>query len=68
MSGWLGVEENSSGQLDGRRMLFLPVQWRQLGHLLIGHRGESLQHVFEVGIRFDVVRARNAVVEEGAAS
>ena len=55
MRGWLGGEENSSGQLDWRLAAVLPVQWRQLGHLLVGRCRQSLQHIFEVGVRFDAV-------------
>ena len=61
MTGWLGAEEVSDGQGD-LLASFFPVERRQLGDLLIGCRGQALQDVFEIGIRFDAMQA--AVFDE----
>lgn len=38
-------------------MGLLPVERRQLTDFLVGGTGQTLQHVFEVGVRFDAVAA-----------
>jgi hypothetical protein len=63
MRGWRGAEGNSSGLLELGLAGFLPVDRRQLGHLLVGRRGQALQHVFEIGIGFEGVEP--AVLDQG---
>ena len=55
----------SSGLPEGFFERFLPVERRQLIELvLIGHRGQALQHVLQIGVRFHAVHP--AVLNEGA--
>ena len=63
MSGLRHDEGNSGGLLEFWLASLLPVEWRQLGDFLVGRRGQSLQHVFEIRIRFDAVQP--AVLDQG---
>lgn len=54
-----------SGRLLNGRFLFpsFPVERRQLFDLSVGRRGQSLQHILEIGAGFDSVHP--AVLDEG---
>ena len=57
MAGLSGAEEDSGGLLEGFLAGLLPVERRQLGYVLVGGRGQALQHVFEIGTGFHAVQA-----------
>jgi len=44
--GLSGAEEDSGGGFEGLLACLLPVERRQLGDVLVGDRGQALQHVF----------------------
>ena len=63
MMGFSGRRTRSIGYLDWGLMFFLPVQRRQLRHLLVGRCGQPFQHLFEIRVGTKAVHP--AVLDQG---